>query len=112
MEPFGIAAVEALAAGCPVIAYTEGGSRDIVQPGKNGVLFDEQTVDSLVAAIKDFETQKFKRSVIKQTAQVFKAQNFQKGIKKLVATALSEQPKPAKLQNPEADETSNSEPSA
>lgn len=112
MEPFGIAAVEALAAGCPVIAYAEGGSRDIVQPGKNGMLFDEQTVDSLVAAIKDFETQKFKRSVIKQTAQVFKAQNFQKGIKKLVATALSEQPKPAKLQNPEADETSNSEPSA
>lgn len=112
MEPFGIAAVEALAAGCPVIAYAEGGSRDIVQPGKNGVLFDEQTVDSLVAAIKDFETQKFKRSVIKQTAQVFKAQNFQKGIKKLVATALSEQVNPAKPQNSKADETSNSEPSA
>jgi len=105
MEPFGIAAVEALAAGCPVIAYAEGGSRDFVQPGKNGVLFDEQTVDSLVAAIKDFETQTFKRSVIKRTASGFKAQNFQKGIRTLVAAALSERNPETKSAQP-----SNSEP--
>lgn len=87
LEPFGIAAVEALAAGCPVIAYAEGGSRDFVQPGKNGILFSEQTVDSLASALEDFSTQKFDRQVIKQSATAFKAQRFREQIKHLVATA-------------------------
>lgn len=85
MEPFGIAAVEALAAGCPVIAYAQGGSRDIVLPGKNGVFFDEQSVESLSDALREFESQNFDRTVIKHTAETFKAQNFQSHIKRLVA---------------------------
>ena len=85
MEPFGIAAVEALAAGCPVIAYAQGGSRDIVLPGKNGVFFDEQTVESLSDALREFESQNFDRTVIKHTAETFKAQNFQSHIKRLIA---------------------------
>lgn len=89
LEPFGIAAVEALAAGCPVIAYAEGGSRDFVLPGKNGLLFSEQTAESLVGALQEFESQKFDRDVIKQSALDFKPQRFQKQIKALVADALA-----------------------
>jgi len=92
MEPFGIAAVEALAAGCPVIAYAAGGSRDFVQPGKNGVLFPEQTVKSLVTAIEQFEQQKFDRGTIKSTAQQFKTQNFQSAIRHLVAAGRTQHP--------------------
>lgn len=54
-EDFGISAVEALAAGTPVIAYKKGGALDIVQDGETGVFFNEQTVDSLVDAMKRFE---------------------------------------------------------
>ena len=43
LEPFGIAPVEALAAGCPVIAYGVGGACDYVKDGKNGVLFEQQS---------------------------------------------------------------------
>ncbi|MBQ3433219.1 glycosyltransferase [Candidatus Saccharibacteria bacterium] len=54
-EPFGIAPVEALATGCPVIAFGEGGAQDYVVDGENGVLFPRQTVKSLSDAIVRFE---------------------------------------------------------
>lgn len=53
-EPFGIAPVEALAAGCPVIAYNKGGAKDYIVNEKNGLFFDSQTVSSLVSAIQRF----------------------------------------------------------
>ena len=54
-EDFGIAAVEALAAGTPVIAYKKGGALDIVQDGETGIFFEEQTVEGLVEAMQRFE---------------------------------------------------------
>ncbi len=54
-EDFGIAAVEALAAGTPVIAYKKGGALDIVQKGETGLFFTEQTTASLVEAMQRFE---------------------------------------------------------
>ena len=53
-EPFGIAPVEALAAGCPVIAYNQGGAKDYILDGKNGLFFEQQSVDSLAKVIKKF----------------------------------------------------------
>lgn len=53
-EPFGIAPVEALAAGCPVIAYNQGGAKDYILDGKNGLFFEQQSVDSLAKSIKKF----------------------------------------------------------
>ena len=54
-EPFGIAPVEALAAGCPVIAFNKGGAKDYIKDGKNGLFFESQTVNSLASAIKKFD---------------------------------------------------------
>ncbi|MES2294512.1 MAG: glycosyltransferase [Pseudomonadota bacterium] len=54
-EDFGIVPVEAMASGRPVIAYGHGGIRDTVIDGITGVLYPEQTVDSLMSAIKRFE---------------------------------------------------------
>lgn len=53
-EPFGIAPVEALAAGCPVIAYNQGGAKDYILDEKNGLFFEQQSVDSLAKSIKKF----------------------------------------------------------
>lgn len=53
-EPFGIAPVEALAAGCPVIAFKKGGAKDYIIDGKNGLFFESQTVNSLASAIQKF----------------------------------------------------------
>jgi glycosyltransferase involved in cell wall biosynthesis len=54
-EDFGIAMVEAQAAGTPLIAFGRGGARDIVQPGTTGLLFSEQTPESIVDAVARFE---------------------------------------------------------
>lgn len=59
-EPFGIAPVEALAAGCPVIAFSKGGAKDYILDEKNGVFFDHQSVNSLAAAIKKFNHLSYK----------------------------------------------------
>ena len=55
VEDFGIVPVEAQAAGTPVIAYGVGGARETVVAGETGLFFAEQTVESLCAAIEEFE---------------------------------------------------------
>jgi len=83
-EPFGIAPVEALAAGCPVIAYGEGGALDYVIEGENGVLFEKQSVKSLANAMERFEEIKFDRRKISKTAEEFDVKRFDREIKEFV----------------------------
>jgi len=54
-EDFGIVPLEAMASGRPVIAYGQGGVQDSIIDGKTGVLFQEQTEQSLLDAIAAFE---------------------------------------------------------
>lgn len=88
LEPFGIAPVEALAAGCPVVAYGEGGARDYVKDGKNGIFFEEQTAKSLAEAILKFEKLKLKREKIPGSVENFAKKRFDKEIKELVNEEL------------------------
>lgn len=50
-EPFGLVAIEAGAAGSPVIGYRRGGLIDIVREGKTGYLVDPDDERALVAAV-------------------------------------------------------------
>jgi glycosyltransferase involved in cell wall biosynthesis len=52
LEDFGIAPVEAQAAGRPVVAYAGGGALDTVRDGETGVLFAPQTAEALVEAVR------------------------------------------------------------
>ena len=87
-EDFGIVQVEALAAGAPVITYGRGGSRDIVQDGVNGVLFDEQSVESVVAAIKRAESIDFDHAAIARTAKRFPKTLFISKLRKIVGDRI------------------------
>ena len=87
-EDFGISAVESLAAGTPVIAYAKGGALDIVQDGETGVLFTEQTVESLVAAMKRFETLSFLPATLHRKAKRFDKGFFDTRILKIVKDAI------------------------
>lgn len=88
LEPFGIAPVEALAAGCPVIAFGEGGACDYVRDGENGLLFTEQTVESLAKAILDFEEMKFDRKKVSQSVKDYGEKRFEKEIREFIDEAI------------------------
>jgi len=55
VEDFGIVPVEAMASGRPVIAYRKGGALETVIDGVTGFFFDDQTADSLIAAVERYE---------------------------------------------------------
>lgn len=83
-EDFGIVAVEAQAAGTPVIAYRGGGALDTVVEGVTGEFFDKQTPEHLAKAIKKFDYKKYKHKDIVDNAKKFSNETFRKNIQKIV----------------------------
>lgn len=88
-EDFGIAPVEAMAAGKPVLAYGKGGATETVVEGKTGAFFQEQTVDSLVTAIKLFDPKKYKAEDCRARAKEFDKEIFKEKISSFVESAYS-----------------------
>jgi len=82
IEDFGITSVEAQSLGVPVIAFSKGGSLDTVvdglpaQAGKTGILFNEQTKESLTNAIQKFDRTKFDSRYLITNAKRFSQSIF------------------------------------
>jgi glycosyltransferase involved in cell wall biosynthesis len=93
-EDFGIAPVEAMACGVPVIAYAAGGALDTQCDGQTGVLFREPTVEGLCAAIKRFETLHFDPLTIRAHSRCFDQQAFIKNVTDLIAQVTEERTLP------------------
>ncbi len=89
LEDFGITPVQAQAAGRPVIAYAGGGALDTVIPGKTGVLFDQMTVESLMAAMQGFDASTYDSRVIRAHAEQFDSAMFQQQITEYVDEKLN-----------------------
>lgn len=85
-EEFGIALVEAQAAGCPVIAFGRGGAAETVIPGKTGLLFPDQTVESILEAVEIFENNRLLFSVddLRWNAERFRKERFQQEVLNLI----------------------------
>ncbi len=83
-EDFGIVAVEALAAGAPVVGYNKAGTKDIVQDSISGVLFDHQTVDDVVTAMQKMDNLSFSPATLQQKAKRFDKTLFVSKIRKIV----------------------------
>ena len=90
LEDFGIVPVEAMACGRPVIAYGKGGALDTVIDGKTGILFKEQTVESLKEAILKFETMTFDKQEIRKHALEFDEEAFKKKIESFITNKIKE----------------------
>jgi glycosyltransferase involved in cell wall biosynthesis len=76
VEEFGIAAVEAQAAGRPVLAIDAGGTGETVIPGQTGVLLDRGTVDEFAEAMRHVDFTGFDSKLIRRYSQRFSSDRF------------------------------------
>jgi glycosyltransferase involved in cell wall biosynthesis len=87
-EDFGITAVEAQAAGRPVIAYGAGGALESVIDGETGLFFSEPTATSLQQTMERFTRMAWNRDHIRSNAGRFNRSRFQLEIADVVAQRL------------------------
>ncbi|MDX6641740.1 MAG: hypothetical protein QOF12_2751 [Solirubrobacteraceae bacterium] len=88
-EEFGIAAVEAQAAGRPVIALAEGGVRETVLEGETGVFYEEPTVEALCAAVAGFDPLEVDPQACVRNAERFDVQRFRTAMTRVVDEQLA-----------------------
>ena len=86
-EDFGITAVEAMAAGTPVIAFGAGGTLETVIEGSTGLFFEEQTWQCLADAVIRAQRHRFDHELIRRHAQTFSTARFEQELKAFVETA-------------------------
>jgi len=85
-EDFGLTAIEAMAAGKPVIAPNEGGYRESVVDGETGLLIDNIDASKLTAAVQQLDTDPDTyKEVCTQRAQKYSTAAFITGIKKQIS---------------------------
>jgi glycosyltransferase involved in cell wall biosynthesis len=95
-EDFGIAAVEAMSTGCPVIAFAAGGALETVRDsGQNvanptGLLYKRPEVDCLAQAMMELEglTGRFDPVTMHGLARRFSPSQFSEGFKQIVGPLL------------------------
>jgi glycosyltransferase involved in cell wall biosynthesis len=89
-EDFGIAPVEAQAAGRPVVAYARGGAAETVLHGVTGILYPEQTVESLIEGIQVLEGAELDGRACRLNAERFSAPRFRAELRSLIQRELAD----------------------
>lgn len=91
VEDFGIVAVEAQAAGKPVVAFGRGGMEEVVIPGKTGELFEKQQASSIINTLKKMESRWYDSILCESNAKRFSAARFRQEMKDTVETLYNKQ---------------------
>ncbi len=88
-EDFGITAVEAQAAGRPVVAFKKGGALESIIEGKTGEFFHPQTAEALVKVLKKFQSGKYNPKEVRAQALKFDKSLFKEKIKEYINSKLN-----------------------
>lgn len=90
LEDFGISAVEAQAAGRPVIAFQGGGALDTVIDGETGLVFSEQTPASLIDALQRFEhaPDRFSAGRCRENAEHFRPERYRAELMRYLSSVV------------------------
>jgi len=86
-EDFGITPVEAMGVGTPVISYRSGGVKETVVDARTGVFYEDNTPESLNAAILKFESLELNPNDCVERAEKFSEKEFDRKIKEVVSSA-------------------------
>ena len=83
-DDFGIAPVEAMSFGKPVIALRRGGATETVIEGETGEFFDEPTIEVLADAVRRFQENEknYDPEKIREQAEKFSKEKFRENIKR------------------------------
>jgi glycosyltransferase involved in cell wall biosynthesis len=100
VEEFGIAAVEALAAGRPVIALGEGGVRESVEPGVTGAFYERNDPAALAETVLAFDALAVDPAACRAAAERFSVPSFQTRLAAIVADAVSDDRPPRPGERP------------
>jgi glycosyltransferase involved in cell wall biosynthesis len=92
VEEFGIAAVEAQAAGRPVIAAAAGGALETVQEGVTGEFVPPDDERALRRTLRDFDDDRYDAGAIRQSAARFSVSSFRSRFSDAVQAAVHEAP--------------------
>jgi len=82
-EDFGIVAVEALAAGKPVISFRESAVSEIIDE-HTGITFEEQTKHAIMSALEEFSKRRFDPRLAKKRAEQFSEEQFIQTFKRTI----------------------------
>src|SRR3954468_9110957 len=88
-EEFGIAAVEAQAAGRPVVALAEGGVHETVVEGETGVFYEQPEAEALMAAVAGFDALAVDPAACRANAERFDVGHFRHGLRAVVDDACA-----------------------
>ncbi len=86
IEDFGLVAAEAQACGLPVIAFKEGGAKEIIEENKTGIFLEYQTPEAIIEAVRKIEKMSFDRFYIAQRAKRFSKDEFKRKICAFLST--------------------------
>jgi glycosyltransferase involved in cell wall biosynthesis len=89
VEEFGIAAVEAQAAGRPVVGVDAGGLRETVIGGETGELVPEDDVDAMAEVLRDTDFTHYDAGALRANAQRFSREAFQERLRAEIDQALA-----------------------
>lgn len=84
-EDFGITKVESLSLGTPVIALAAGAAPEVIRSGIDGVLFENNSAEALLKAIKEMKTLKFDTEILKKRAELFSFEHFSRKISAILS---------------------------
>jgi len=92
-EEFGIAPIEAMGYGVPVIAFASGGLKETVKEDLNGYLYNELSSESLVKSIQKIESLSEKeyiemRKNARKESEQYSEENFKNQLMEFVKTHL------------------------
>jgi glycosyltransferase involved in cell wall biosynthesis len=90
LEDFGIAPVQAMAAGRPVIAFAGGGALDYVVEGVTGTFFHEQSPGSLADTVGRFDAAAFVPSNIRAHAEKYDTKVFRSNLMAVIRERMGE----------------------
>lgn len=89
LEDFGITAVEAMAAGKPVLALGQGGAQETVIAGVTGEFFASQDVDDIIKTVRTFDPSRYSSARIREHAHLFSKQRFLEEMRQTITQAMS-----------------------